>query len=608
MLQAIRDGSKGIAARIIVGLIILTFALFGIESIVALGGGEDAPAEVNGEEISQLEVQQAVNAQKTRLQRQFGENFDPAMFDENLLRQAAVKSLIDQELLAQAATESGAYISDEAVDRLIVQSPNFQVNGEFDSNTYDLTIRSMGFTRMTYREAVRESIKTQQVQSAWQGTEFATEFEKEQLSLLENQTRSFNYKEYKASNYKDQVMLTDEDVQAYYDSNSDRFMTTESVVVDYVVFDKQSLGQQVVVTEDEILERYEEMQQESNANKEYRVAHIMLLSNEDESKQLLQEVQAKLDAGEAFENLAEQYSEDDTSKYAGGDLGFASESVYEPEFADAILALEPGQVSEIVETRDGLHLIKLLETRQPELASFDELKDTIKQDLINEQIEVRYIELLESFKDAVFASNSLQAVAEDFELTVETSPEFTRNSGSGIADNSAVREAAFSDIVLYESMVSDVIELSANKAVAVRLKQHNESKLKPLDTVRDQIVSILTAEKAAELARSKAESELETLKAGGEIAGWTSIESVTRNAEKVDSLILSKAFELANGQSDMLAMRQGNHALVAVTNVQRDVPVIDLESSAQKIERTKAVNQYQAYFNAFKNESDIEQN
>ncbi|EAT10702.1 hypothetical protein HF888_08375 [Bermanella marisrubri] len=608
MLQAIRDGSKGIAARIIVGLIILTFALFGIESIVALGGGEDAPAEVNGEEITLLEVQQAVNAQKTRLQRQFGENFDPAMFDENLLRQAAVRSLIDQELLAQAATESGVYISDQDIDRLIVQSPNFQVNGAFDAATYDLTIRSMGFTRMTYREAVRESIKTQQVQSAWQGTEFATDLEKEQLSLLENQIRSIKYKEYKSDNFKESVQLSDEDIQSFYEANDSRFMTTESVIVDYVIFDKEKLAEQVIVTEDEIQERYDAMLQESQENKEYRVAHIMLLSADDEARKTLSEAKSKLGQGESFESLAERYSEDDTSKYAGGDLGFASATIYEPEFADAVLSLEVGAVSDIVETRDGLHLIKLVDTRQPEIAAYDEMKDTIEQNLVNEQIEVRYIEMLESFKDAVFASNSLQTVAEDFNLVVQTSPEFTRNAGTGIAENPVIRDAAFSDVVLYESMVSDVIEIDAGSAVAVRLKEHNESKLKPLEVVKDQIVTTLTSQKAGELAKASAEADLDALEAGGDIEGWIAVEDITRNAEKVDSLILSQAFETPEGDSSLVAMRQGNHALLQVTKVVRDVPVIDLESSAQKIERTNAVNQYQAYFNSFKNDSDVETN
>jgi len=611
MLQAIRDGSKGVAAKIIVGLIILTFALFGVESIVALGGGDPAPAEVNGKEITETEVAQAVSAQQQRLQQQLGENFDPSMFDQDLLRQSAVNNLINQTLLEQAATDSGIYVSNQAVDQLIVQSPQFQVAGTFDPNQYDLLIRSRGFTRMTYREAVRESVKTQQAQAAWQGTEFSTPFEQKRIAKLETQTRSFDYKLFELNSVKDEIQVSEEEIQTHYDAHLDDYLSKESVVVDYIRLDKQALTNETNVTDDEVRQRYEDMLADAAANKEYRAAHILKLNAEKESEDALNEAKQRLENGESFEALAEEYSDDDTSKYAGGDLGFASTTVYEPEFAQALLELDEGEVSGVVRTRDGLHLIKLVETRQPEVASFAELKDTIKRDLISERAEALYIQTLEDFKNEVYASRSLESPAEMFDLKIETSQPLTRDSQGGIAEYRGILEQAFSEPVIELRENSEVIEIAADAALALRLKEHNEPKPLPLETVRDAIERKIVANKAADKLTELAEADLESLKGGNTITGWKSIEDATRNATQAPAPVVNEAFTLALGSETNLSLIElgnGNKALVKLTDVNRDTPVIGLESAQQKIERTKGTNIYRAYFNQYEQNADIERN
>lgn len=212
MLQAIRDGSKGVVAKVIVGLIILTFALFGIESIVSLGGGDDAPATVNGEDITELQISQMISIQKRRLQSQFGESFDPSLIDDRLLKQSATESLINETLLKQASVESGVWFSDAQIDKIIVNSPEFQVNGAFDRDRYDQLLRSAGFTRTTHRNLLRANMSTQQTQSAWQATSFSTPLESNIVSQLELQQRDFSIANFSFKDIKSKVTVSDADI------------------------------------------------------------------------------------------------------------------------------------------------------------------------------------------------------------------------------------------------------------------------------------------------------------------------------------------------------------------------------------------------------------
>ncbi|MEH6344483.1 MAG: SurA N-terminal domain-containing protein [Bermanella sp.] len=612
MLQTIRDGSKGIVAKIIVGLIILTFALFGIESIVALGGGEKVPAEVNGEEISSRQVAQMIQLQKRRLQSQFGESFDPSLISDNMLRKAAVESLINESLLKQAAAEGGIYFSDEEIDKLIVQSPEFQVAGVFDRDQYDLVLRSAGYTRSTHRALLRANLVTQQAQSAWQLTAFSTQSEEGRSAQLDSQTRTFSFIEYKLEDVKKNVSISAEEKQTYYTENSSRFMTNESVVIDYIELEKSSLLADIEISEDELLGRYEDIKAESSAKREYRAAHILLLESNESSKKTLQAVQSKINSGETFEALAEQYSQDDSSKLAGGDLGFASADVYEPEFSDALNTLSKGQVSEVVQTRDGLHLIKLIDTRQPEVASYENLKDSLVVDIKSEKAQGLYVERLESLNDAAFSANGLQEPAKDLGLNILTTDTFSKAGGKGIASDNKVIQAAFSEAILFDDANSEVIELSDGRAVVLHLKSFNESVIKSLDLVETQVEAIIRDQKGTKELESLVEASLEQAKKDELVSVWDDAKNTTRNDEGVDAAILAFAFTMAEpvegsvyGQVNLGA---GNKAILRLDSIERVESATAGVAEEQKIERAKSFNEYKAYAQHFTDRASIERN
>ncbi|GAA6133326.1 SurA N-terminal domain-containing protein [Oceaniserpentilla sp. 4NH20-0058] len=610
MLQAIRDGSKGPVAKIIVGLIILTFALFGIESIVALGGGEDAPATVNGEEISEYQVQQAVLMQKRRLQTQFGENFDPAIFKDELIRQSSVENLIQETVVKQAALKSGIQFSDADIDVLIVKSPDFHVNGKFDRDQFDLVLRSAGFTRATYRQLLRTSLLTQQLQNAWQTTSFATPLEVKQIANLEAQTRNFSSSTLSLAEMKKGITVSDEEIQQYYDENTESFMIPEKVSIKYVELKASELAKSVDISEDDVLEHYEALKADSNSKKEYRAAHILLLDSDEAAKDKMATIQMELKNGKAFEDLAKEYSQDDTSKFSGGDLGFADESVFETEFSQALTGLSVDGVSGVVETRDGLHLIKLLEVRQPEVAPLTELKDSIELELREEAKRVVYLEALETLKDEAFSSTNLEAVASSLDLEIQMAGPFPQAGGEGVAANRNVAMSAFSESVLSEGANSEVIEIEDGRAVVLHLNEFFEAKPKELTAVNAQIKTILINDKAVAALNVKADETLESAKAGTLQVKWDSFAEKTREFTGANREVVSTAFTL--GISDdspsysLVDLQNGDKAIVRLEQINRDVDAQVGESQEQKMARIKSNNEFKALFEYNLEESDIE--
>jgi peptidyl-prolyl cis-trans isomerase D len=386
-------------------------------------------------------------------------------------------------------------------------------------------------------------------------------------------------------------------------------MTQESVVVDYLELDRSSFFDKVELPEEMIMERYDAMVDEANSKKEYRVAHILLLANDQEAQNKLLEAKNRIAAGEEFEDLAKEVSEDDSSKFAGGDLGFATADVYEDEFAQALLALGKGQVSDVVETRDGLHLIKLTDERQPEVASFAELKDSIIKSLQEEGAQSLYVEALETLRDEAFSTSDLEAPAKALGLTKKVSKTITRASNSGLAQYKAIVDAAFSEVVLYEASNSEVIEVEDGKAVVIHLNAHNESKVKDFAVVSAQIERQLKNTKARAALEEQLSELLVKANAGEAVsAEWVEKKEQGRDTQGVDSSILNKVFETAKGGFAVAQLAGGDKALVRVDGISYPESAEDTESATQKVFRGKAYNEYRAYQQFVNESATIERN
>ncbi|WP_278412770.1 SurA N-terminal domain-containing protein [Stutzerimonas kunmingensis] len=575
MLQNIRDNSQGWIAKTIIGIIVMLLALTGFEAIFNAASNNQNAAEVNGEEISRYDLDQAMNMQRRQLAQQLGQDFDASLLDDRLLRDSALGSLIDRMLLLQSAKNANFAFSSEALDQLILQTPEFQVDGAFSAARFDQVIQQMGYSRLQFRQLLEQEMLIGQLRAGISGTGFVTDQQVDNFARLERQTRDFATLTLPAQ--QEAIEVGDEQIKEYYEANADRFRTPEQVIVEYVELKKESFFDQVEVSDEELQELYQK--QIANLAEQRRAAHILIETggelSDDEAKAKIDEIATRVKNGDDFAAVAKEASQDPGSANEGGDLGFAGPGVYDPAFEDALYALNEGEVSAPVKSEFGWHIIKLLGVQSPEVPAFESLKPQLVRELKAQQVEQRFVETSKQLEDSAFEASDLAQPAQELGLMVQTTEAFGRDGGEGITANRQVIQAAFSDEVLVDGANSSVIELDPDTSIALRVKEHLKPAAIPLADVREDIVQQLQRSLAAEAARAKGEQLLADLRKGQQPddAQWQAVEAATRSQEGVAPALLQAVFRMPRPeQQDKpsysgVALSNGDYAVVRLNGV-----------------------------------------
>jgi len=544
MLQNIRDNSQGWIAKTIIGIIVMLLALTGFDAIFNAASNSRNAAEVNGEEISLDELNQAMNMQRRQLAQQLGGNFDPSMLDDKLVRESSLRALIDRALLLQGARDADFAFSEAALDQMILQTPEFADDGVFNAARFDQVIQQMGYTRLQFRELLKQEMLIGQLRAGISGSGFVTDEQIEAFARLEQQTRDFATITVPAETAA--VDVSNDEAREYYEKNTDRFRSPEQVILEYLELNKESFFDQVEVSEEDIKDLYQ--QRIANLAEQRRAAHILIEtdgSDDATAKEKIDEVAKRLASGEDFSALAKELSQDPGSANEGGDLGFAGPGVYDPAFEEALYGLEEGQVSAPVRSDFGWHLIKLLGVQSPEIPSLESLKPELVRELKAQQVEQSFVEASKQLEDTAFESSDLIQPAQELGLSVQTTEAFGREGGAGVAANRQVIQAAFSDEVLVDGANSGVIELDPDTVVAVRVKEHLQPEVLPFEAVKDDIIAQLKSSKAAEQALAKGEQLIATLRDGGQVEQqWQPVEAALRSQEGVEPAVLQQVFRM----------------------------------------------------------------
>ncbi|WP_375739530.1 SurA N-terminal domain-containing protein [Pseudomonas boanensis] len=593
MLQNIRDNSQGWIAKTIIGVIIVLLALTGFDAIFNATSNRQNAAEVNGEEISLDQLSEAVNLQRRQLQQQLGKDFDASLLDEKLLREAALKGLIERKLLLQGAQSADFAFSQSAVDQLILQTPEFQVDGKFNADRFDQVIRQMNYNRLQFREMLEQEMLIGQLRAGLAGSGFVTDAEVEAFARLEKQTRDFATLTLKAD--PAMVKVSDEELKAYYDGHVDQFMSPEQVVIEYVELKKDSFFDQVEAKEEDLQAQYQK--EISNLAEQRQAGHILVevndKLNDEQAKAKIEQIKQRLDKGEDFAALAKEFSDDPGSASNGGDLGFAGPGVYEGPFEEALYSLKQGDVSAPVRTQYGWHLIKLLGVQAPEIPTFASLKDKLERDIKAQQVEQRFVEVSKELEDAAFEASDLAQPAQELGLAVKTSAPFGREGGEGLTANRQVLQAAFSPEVLEDGANSSAIELDPETVVVLRVKEHKKPEQLPLEKVSDSIRQHLVQQKASEAAKSKGETLMASLREGKtpvsqaqEGQAWKVVEAATRSQEGVEPVLLQALFRMPKpAAADKpeftgVALGNGNYVLIRLNGVNQPEAKLSDEEKA----------------------------
>jgi peptidyl-prolyl cis-trans isomerase D len=579
MLQNIRDNVQGIFAKIIMGLLLVPFALFGIESLV----GNNGPAEVariNGEKIHEPELVEAINVQKRQLLARMGENIQPELLEDASLRKSALDDLITRHLLKQSAASMELRLPLHAEDSQIRAMPDFQENGEFSPTRYEQLLRTQGYSPAYFKQLIQEGMLINQLYSAFIGSEFATPAEIKSVAGMLLQQRSFHYVVLPIAAVADTIAVGDDEAKAWYAEHSKEFMSEERVRLEYIELRAQDYFKQV---DDAAVKS--EYERESAAFKpvvERHAAHIMVEVSQQrddaQAQALLASIAEKLKAGEDFAKLAAQYSDDIGSKGNGGDLGLSAGDAFPAQFEAALAKLDVGQVSAPVKSESGYHLIKLVGQQTSEMPSFEQRKADIAQRLQQSGAQPELTKNVDKLRDLVFNSDGLNGPAKEVQATVRTSDWIDRKAADPLLGNPKVIAAAFSPEVLVNRNNSDVLELAPDHFLVLRIKEHVEAAPKPFEEIKPAIIAAVKEKRAAEQLTVQAEQLIKQVREGGDFAklagaqGYTvkSAEKSLRNNGSLNPELLRAAFALPKTEPksvDSLQLGNGDIAVLQLDEV-----------------------------------------
>lgn len=617
MLQDIRDNAQSTIAKVIVGLLIISLSIWGMDAIIGGFTGEPEVATVNGQDITEREFLRTVQMESQQRLMQM-ENPDQSLLDEDQIRRDVLDALIREAVLTQDAQSQGLELTDADIDSLITQMPQFQVDGQFNRDRFVATVRNVGMGVAEFRESMRKNYVVNQIRAAIAQTGVVAPENAAHLLAIQNQTRDFRVLTLDGSSVQDQVDVTEADVQAYYDENRDQFRQPEQVDAAYITLSQGALAESIEVAEDELRSYYEERAEEY-AREERRAAHILVEAG-DEGQATLATIQQRLEDGESFAVLAEEYSVDTVSAQEGGDLGFAGRGVYDEAFEDALFGLDEGEVSGPVETSFGLHLIKLEEVRRSDVPAFDELREDLRLELARTKASERFAEVRSQLADAAYAADDLASPAEELGLEIRVVEGVSRDGGAAPFDHAGLVRQLFSEDVLEGGYNTELIDVGDNVSVVARVREYHEPRQLELADVESEIRRILERTETREALAARVDELVAQLESGTSAdelgAGeWQQFEDQGRSVSGLSPRVVQEVFSLARPDGDSptvgRAVTADQAAVIVLTGVNEgevDQEGAEYQQLMRFLAQLEGQREYTAYQQYLRNTAEVERN
>ncbi len=549
MLDAIRKHTQGWLAKAILAIITVPFALFGIDSYLNQAGGNVAVATVAGDKISVQEFNNSIENVRNRLQSE-GQKVDAALLNSPVLKQSVLDGLITRRLVAKEVQHAHFMISDEQLNQHILSMPEFQENGKFSEDLYQKTLQQNKLTAAKFESGIRSDMVTQQARDGVAKLAFAPKAIAEKALQFAFQQREVSTVEVKAADYIKQVTVTPEQVKQYYEQHKDKFKVPEQVKLEFALLSAAGLMSQVSVSDQEVKEFYDANAAKFQGDEQRQASHILINYGQDKAaaKAKALDILAQVKKNpKSFEELAIKNSQDTGSATKGGDLGSFGRGAMVKPFEDAVFAMKVDQISDLVESEFGYHIIKL-NGITGQSSSFDQMKPQIKAELIFQKAQAKYAELSEDFSNMVYEqSASLAPVAKKYNLQLQTSAWMSREDGAKYFKSDKLMALAFSDEVLKEKRNSEAVEVSPNNLVSVRVVDYKAAAPRSYDEVKGGIEAVLKLEQAVKLASEKGAATLAKLKAGDtkESLDWISPVTVDRkNAQGLSNGVMNQVFKI----------------------------------------------------------------
>jgi len=625
MMEFIRNKSKGIVMWAIVGLIIIPFAMFGVQDYLS-GASSVVPAVVNGSEISSAQLTRAVQQRKQQLQQQLGANYQPDLFPADFLRQQVLNDLISRKLVRDFTVTANMSASSKQIFNEITQIPQFKDGtGKFSAKIYTRAIKGAGRTKAGFEAEVAKDYVLNQLRAGVFNTSFALPYEVKQTQNLLNQKRDIAYLKFTKSKYKQDKSIPDSELKQYYESHLASYKTEEKINVEYVELDINQIAAKVDVPAAKISAYYD-----SNISryteKDYPAA-LTMINN----------VQRRLDKGESFDSLAKEMSPVD-----GGDLGFIRKGTMDEAFDEVAFKLKKGEVSKPVKSAFGYHLIKVIDSKGDErkvkhilvkpLSKAQELNAAVRAK-IKKEIQIQeagktFFEDVEKFSNLAYENaDSLSVVAAGLDLKIKSSGLVSRRGLTGVLVNPQVSSAIFSDEVLNKGKNSDVIELKETHMIVVRIKEHQAAAQKTFAEVKANVTKQVAIQHQIDAMKKEVNAAFKNLTLGAKgveqpalfrNSQWTPAQFVSRRSSKdlnIPVAIVQQAFTLSRPTKSkpsigMVDLVNGDQAIVVVSDV-KDADKIDTAEEtaiSQQLQQANTNTEFLGFEKYLKDNAEIKIN
>jgi peptidyl-prolyl cis-trans isomerase D len=542
MFDSIRNHKKYLMGFLMI-LIIPSFVLFGIKGFTDSSSRGEVVASVNGEDITQLEWDQAHKVESQRL-RESMPALDAKILDSDEARYATLERLVRERVLALAAQKLNLFTSDQRLARDLQQNEAIAAlrrpDGSLDSEAYRQLVGRQGMTPEMFEARVRSDISVRQVTQGIQGTGFAPAgLAKVSLDAFFEQ-REVQVARFAASDFASRVSLTDAEIESFYNDNPALFQAPEQADVEYLVLDTAALLKNITLNEADVRNYYDQNAARLSGSEERRASHILLTvppgaSADDKAKvrdravALLAQVRQ---APDTFAAVAKANSQDPGSAANGGDLDFFARGAMVKPFEDAVFALQKDAISDVVESDFGFHIIRLTDIKAPKQKSFEEMRPEIEADLKKLEAQKKFVESAEAFSNLVYEqSDTFAPAAERLKLQVQTAKGVTRqaNPGAGVLGNERLLNALFGADSVANKRNTEAVETGPGQLASARIVQYASARTRPLADVRDQARAMLTAQRAAKLAQEEGARKLEAWKSGATTEGLSAVVVVSRD-------------------------------------------------------------------------------
>ncbi|MDH3546416.1 MAG: SurA N-terminal domain-containing protein [Gammaproteobacteria bacterium] len=618
MLQKIRDKITGWVALTILGVIAVTFVFFGGANFAVIGS--NYAAKVDGSEIG-------INQFEQTYRQQLEQNPTWAQLPDEYrvqIRQRIIDLLVRERLVELYLFESGHQISDSQVTATIQRVPDFQVDGVFDLDTYQTVLLQNGYTPAQFEEAQRRAMRSDQLQRAIGATALVTPAEYRRYLNLVAEQRLVSLATFDIESAAAEIEVSDEMVTAFYAANDTMFLTPEMADVEYIEVRRDAIAGDIEISEETLQDYYLDSQNRYLQDEQRQARHILILFNDDKdaAEGTARDMLARVQAGESFAELAQEFSEDGGTAAQGGDLGVLTLTQLPDELGSAIFAMAEGEVDGPIESDFGFHVVQLDKILEQGPLPLEQVRGELLSELREREAESAFRELERRLSDALFDNDDMQAIAAAVGLEVGTATGFTRSGGEPFGSNQAAIDAVFDERVYIDGQVSEVIELDANRSAIFKVATHYEASRQPLEEVREEIADTIRNQQAQSIVSDRAEQLMQALDAGeefgpaAEAAGATvsAPSLISRQNPDLDQAVLFRIFmarkpDMQGPVTDRVAMSDGGYTVFSLEAVlpgrPESIPLEDRDAGKLQLAQQAGAADYTAFVQALYDKADI---